>query len=228
MRKIIFRIVAGTILVLEAIFIGIIAKAMINGRLMMHLEGVIIFTLVICIPLMISAVLSILSIDQVKKRHQVAKGFAIFIGFIYVMILVNILFLNDRDHSGRTSISIIHNLRYNSNFIPFYTIGCYIIAWIKATVNQSTILINIVGNSLIFAPMGMLLPSLFIKQRKIKTFLITMLIMLICAECIQIIFGVGSCDIDDIILNMTGAYIFYKIWKLKSCQRILSKCYLIE
>jgi len=52
--------------------------------------------------------------------------------------------------------------------------------------------------------------------------------MLIGVECIQVIFGVGSCDIDDIILNMSGACIFYKVWKSKSGQRLLSKCYLIE
>jgi len=77
MRAIIFRIVAVTFLIFEAIFIGIIGKRMINGRLIMRLEGVMILTLVICIPLLISAVLSILSIYQVKRRYQVAKGFTI-------------------------------------------------------------------------------------------------------------------------------------------------------
>jgi len=225
MRAIIFRIVAGMILILEAIFIGIQAKSLIHGG-RMDTEAAISITLVICIPFLISAVLSILSIDHVKKRYQVAKGFAILIGFIYLMILIGILFLSDREYRVPTVISLLYNLRYSTNFIPFYTIGNYIIAWIKGTVNQSTIIINIVANILIFAPMGMLLPTLFAKLRRKKTFLITMLIMLICVELIQFLFGVGSCDIDDIILNMTGAYIFYNIWKLKGSQRILRKCYL--
>ena len=228
MRAIIFRILAGVILILEAIFIGTIAKRMISGRLMISPEGAIVLTLVICIPLLISGVLCILSIDQVKRRYQVANCFAILIGFIYIMVLIYILFSNNRSDSGRTSMSFIDNIKYNSNFIPFYTIGNYIIAWIKGTINQSTILINIVANLLMFAPMGMLLPTLSIKLRKKKTFLMTMLIMLICVECIQVIFRVGGCDIDDIILNITGAYLFYKVWKLKSCQRLWRKCYLIE
>ena len=228
MRAIIFRILAGVILILEAIFIGTIAKRMISGRIMIRPEGAIMLTLVICIPLLISGVLCILSIDQLKKRYQVVKGFAILIGFIYIMVLIYILFSNNRSDSGRTSMSFIDNIKHNSNFIPFYTIGNYIIAWIKGTINQSTILINIVANLLMFAPMGMLLPTLSIKLRKKKPFVMTMLIMLICVECIQVIFRVGGCDIDDIILNITGAYLFYKVWKLKSCQRLWRKCYLIE
>ena len=228
MKAIIFRIVAGIILVLEAIYIGVLAKIMIQGG-RMDTEGAITITLVIGIPLLISAILIILSIKKVEMRYNVAKCFVILIGFVYIMILVSILFVSGRSrYHGGIPNSFIHNIRYSTNFIPFYTIGGYLVAWINDTVNRSTIIVNIIGNMLIFAPMGMLLPTLFTKLRNKKSFLLTILIMLIAVECIQVIFGLGSCDIDDIILNMIGAFIFYTIWKLKRCQWFWRRSYLIE
>lgn len=40
-------------------------------------------------------------------------------------------------------------------------------------------------------------------------------------EVIQLIFLVGSCDIDDIILNVLGAVFSYLIFKTKICKKII-------
>ena len=66
------------------------------------------------------------------------------------------------------------------------------------------------------------MPILFTNLRKCwKTSLVGFAIILF-VEVIQFLFGRGSFDIDDIILNMVGISIGYVIWKLKPIQWVAS------
>lgn len=66
----------------------------------------------------------------------------------------------------------------------------------------------------IFVPLGLLLPIVFDIKSKLKvTFLSLFIVSLIC-EVIQLPTAVGDFDVDDILLNVTGlicGYIFYPI-----------------
>lgn len=73
--------------------------------------------------------------------------------------------------------------------------------------------------------MGFLVPILFNYCKKFKnTFFIAMLVS-VSIELIQLLFNLGSCDIDDLILNVLGSmlgFAFYKILrgKIKSENQI--------
>ena len=85
-------------------------------------------------------------------------------------------------------------------------------------------IINLVTNLLLFAPMGFFIPILFDKEIKsIKQFGIVMILITILVEIVQFITYSGSTDIDDIILNITGATIVYMLMKTKFVKRLLNK-----
>ncbi len=68
---------------------------------------------------------------------------------------------------------------------------------------------NLLGNLFLFAPVGAALPCLFHRQRRFWIFLFTMLAILLLVEGVQLFTGTGSCDVDDIILNLAGALLAY-------------------
>lgn len=98
-----------------------------------------------------------------------------------------------------------------SNFIPFKTIFEYINALLNGTINEITVLKNIVGNIILFIPL-----IYFIKDdnntKKRKMFYIYCIALIIGFEFLQLIFKSGSLDIDDLILNFSGVFITYEIY----------------
>ena len=72
--------------------------------------------------------------------------------------------------------------------------------------------LNIFGNIIAFIPFGIYLP--YTSESKlgfISTFLYTFSLSLT-IELVQLITRVGSCDVDDIILNTLGGVIGYILW----------------
>lgn len=84
------------------------------------------------------------------------------------------------------------------NLIPFGFVKDYIVD------KQPLGISNIVGNVLMFIPMGIFLSM--IKQRYDKTVLI-LIASSVCIEVIQYVFSIGVSDIDDVILNAVGGLI---------------------
>ena len=71
------------------------------------------------------------------------------------------------------------------------------------------VLLNLMGNVLCFMPLGFVLPVLSYKNRSI--FKVTFMCMLcsVTVELIQLISKLGSCDVDDVILNTSGGILGY-------------------
>ena len=80
---------------------------------------------------------------------------------------------------------------------------------------------NLLGNLIMFLPMGIYLPYYIKKINKVGGFTILMIILLFIIEVIQVVTKRGSFDIDDFILNMLGALIGFGIWKMKVVQKLL-------
>ncbi len=95
------------------------------------------------------------------------------------------------------------------NLIPFKTVKSYI----KYSGTFHAVL-NILGNVLIFVPMGFMLPLLYEDLRSYKRTLAFTVVICILVETIQFFVG-RSVDIDDLILNAIGASIGYLLYKLK-------------
>lgn len=102
------------------------------------------------------------------------------------------------------------------NLIPFHTIRLYWRAFQSGSPSLRMIsVINLGGNIIMFIPLGFLLPPVFPKLKNLTSVLVTTAAIIICVELIQLLTLVGSCDIDDLILNMLGGAIgfcLYRIW----------------
>lgn len=103
------------------------------------------------------------------------------------------------------------------NLTPFATLRLYGRILQKNT-NPALVrhaIINLVGNVVMFVPLGWFLPALF---RKTRGFFRTVFlgVGLVClVEAVQFITGLGSCDVDDLLLNMLGVILGYGLYRLK-------------
>ena len=102
------------------------------------------------------------------------------------------------------------------NLTPFNTIGRYvsIIRYTESAYLLRHAVYNLAGNVLLFVPLGFFLPWL---GRKLRGFFKTLLFaacLIVTVELVQYFTFLGSCDVDDLILNLTGVALGYPIWRL--------------
>jgi len=143
------------------------------------------------------------------------------ISFIfYLFALVMILFLDRRGHI-MTDLSLLEYIKRSSNFVPFKTIITYFKAIFNESMNIDIPLKNLVGNFILFLPLGIYIPFFIKRINKVSIFLISMITLLLTIEVIQLVTTRGSFDIDDFILNMLGVLIGFIIWKMKVVQKLL-------
>ena len=119
----------------------------------------------------------------------------------YMILLIYFLFFSEE--YGRT----VHYTEYQYNLKLFHEISRYI--KYREVVGMEYFLINIVGNVVVFMPFGFFLP--LVSEHKIKFFkvFITAFSLSLSIELIQLISKVGSCDVDDLILNTLGGLLGY-------------------
>ncbi|MCM1989142.1 VanZ family protein [Oceanirhabdus seepicola] len=120
--------------------------------------------------------------------------------FIYLFYLFYLVFLSS--YYGR---GVVHR---NYNLTPFKTISEFLFF----SNNMRAILRNIDGNIAAFVPMGFLLPLAFSKMNKYHKVFAAIITATLFIEISQFIFGVGTCDVDDVILNFVGGIIGYKLY----------------
>lgn len=146
-----------------------------------------------------------------KKRRALNTCF-----FVYCILLVFILILRSEITFPNDLEAVKERLGGSANLIPFRTIDNYIKAYRHGNISLSLLRANIIGNLLLFFPMGAFLPAVFKSCRKLPTALISLTLMIVLVEVLQLFLGVGRLDIDDLILNLTGAlagWIIYSIFK---------------
>lgn len=109
----------------------------------------------------------------------------------------------------------------NLNLIPFRTIRLYI-RLLQETENILLIrhaVINLVGNIVMFVPLGLLLPRVWPCFRSAWKFVLAVTLLICLVEVIQLFTLVGSCDVDDLMLNVVGAEIGFLIVQLRERNR---------
>ncbi len=125
---------------------------------------------------------------------------------IYLILMVYFLFF--AESLGRTS-----NVRdYHYNLQPFKEIHRFIKYY--KIIGIGAVFMNLAGNILAFVPFGLFFPLLSRRNRSfLKVTLISFEVSLL-VEVIQLVTRVGSCDVDDIILNTLGGMIGYLCFKI--------------
>ena len=148
------------------------------------------------------------------KKRSAQHPLLRFLFIIYCGVMLWLLF--GRSVGWDSSISYEQMLMRNINTTPFYTIKNYLRVIVDRTNDSVYIhcLINLLGNILLFIPIGILIPKLWKKLRNFFKFFFICLLMILAVELIQLFALLGSCDIDDVILNMTGLTAGYIIWSI--------------
>jgi len=142
--------------------------------------------------------------------YKLIKTILIILFSFYLMILTqNILFkytplLQVISHFD-FSFSRENWWRFN-NFIPFKTIIFYLFL---ADINLNIRVNNLAGNIIGFIPFGFILPLLLKKYFNLKSILKATFTLSLTYEILQLIFGLGSFDVDDLILNTIGGGLGY-------------------
>lgn len=114
-------------------------------------------------------------------------------------------------------------LRFYVNLRPFKSIySVYIRGFLGGYVSRGYMLLNLAGNVCAFMPFAFFLPALFRPMRQWFVFLPTMLLTVAAVEALQFAFMVGSCDVDDLILNTGGAFLCYFLLRLPPFARVAS------
>ena len=122
---------------------------------------------------------------------------------IYLLILVILLFFRYGKELDLSLDAITERLSLMANFKPFHTIRNYITAYRLGNISRTLVTYNLLGNFILFLPFGILLPVVTgIRKRNV---LPVILITIISVEILQLITGLGSLDVDDLILNFSGA-----------------------
>jgi glycopeptide antibiotics resistance protein len=73
---------------------------------------------------------------------------------------------------------------------------------------------QVIGNLVMLLPLGIYIPLLFPKLSGFFRVFIICLLVSVSIELMQLITNVRSTDIDDVILNTSGAVVGYIIYKL--------------
>jgi len=225
------RILAGILIAcgfLAALYVIMLA---VLGNVFFVYSGLLIVGLCVFPPLTAGTALLTGTMPETDKKQQTVRVYLFSIFTFYILILIMLLFCD-----GVRQIVYIYDrygsyadyLKWNSNLVPFKTISSYVSAYINGTINNSAIVANLLGNLLLFAPMGWLLPIVFNTLRTFGRLTLTALVILIGAELLQLLTFIGSFDVDDVILNLIGLLLSYAVWRSEPVQRALHKLYVLK
>mgnify|MGYP000967463519 CR=1 FL=1 len=143
------------------------------------------------------------------KKFLRTAIWALFIA--YCLLMIGLLFFLQRSQRAYAGY----------NFVPLRTITQYLKLMKSGYFPVRTAVINLAGNIVMFVPLGLFLPAIWKGLRRFRSFTVTVVAAIIAVELLQFLFRLGSCDIDDLILNVLGAGLGFGICKLPSVQRFL-------
>lgn len=139
--------------------------------------------------------------DANKKRRRLAAGI-LFV--LYFVVLFYFLFFSEE--MGRTYVT----QTYRYNLVPFKEIGRFI--HYRESLGWRTVFLNIVGNVAAFLPFGTFLPIFSTRCRRLLNTALYSFELSLLVELLQLVFKVGTFDVDDLMLNTLGGIIGFLIY----------------
>lgn len=162
------------------------------------------------------------------RSNRIMKHLFLLFFLLYLYLILSLTLLDPS--LGRGAGSVYDQiggrrelyLQYFVNLVPFHSIyNVYIRGFLGGYVNAYYTLLNLAGNICAFIPLAFFLPYFFRAQKRWYCFLPTVLLFTVAVELLQFVLMVGSCDIDDLLLNAGGAFLFYLLLKLPPLQKLL-------
>ena len=141
-----------------------------------------------------------------ERKH---RNFNIALFCIYGAIMLWLLF--DRV-GGIEGMPYWDQIRANLNLEPFHTIRLFLKV-LDSRIYSTSAIINLGGNVIMFIPLGFFLPLVFPALGKFWRTILATALIITAVELTQLFTLLGSCDIDDLILNVVGAAVGYGLFK---------------
>ena len=143
-----------------------------------------------------------------KKEKNRPHPLAVVLFGLYLLLLFYLLFFSES--YGRTMDS-----GYRYNLEPFKEIKRF---WSnRDALGWNSVITNLAGNIVAFAPFGFFLPMLCRAGKNIVGCVLISAVFSLAVETVQLFSKVGAFDVDDIMLNavggLTGFFCYYVIWK---------------
>ena len=143
-----------------------------------------------------------------KKEKSRPHPLAVLLFISYLLLLFYLLFFSE--NYGRTMDS-----GYRYNFEPFKEIKRF---WSNSdALGWNSVITNLAGNIVAFAPFGFFLPMFCKAGRNIFGCVILTALFSLSVEAVQLFTKVGAFDVDDIILNAVGGLVgflgYYLVWR---------------
>lgn len=177
-----------------------------------------------CIIMYIAA--KLLSNNKLFKFNLIV-WFCLYIVFLLSLTLFDTYFNRNGINIFSLDKDMVKEYMNSSfNIIPLKTIKLYFNGYNGGYLSKSLFLYNIIGNLCALMPLSFFLPLLFKKQNNILIFILTIILIVIGIESMQFLTLSGSCDIDDLILNLSGSLLLYLILKIKPINKVIRKTFI--
>ena len=102
------------------------------------------------------------------------------------------------------------------NLRPFDTLRCFL--WVLENRTDAASLrhavVNLGGNVIMFVPLGFLVPCIWDRMGKFGWHCLAMVLTIVAVELLQLATGLGSCDVDDLMLNLIGTAMGFGLFHL--------------
>ena len=111
------------------------------------------------------------------------------------------------------------------NLIPLRTVFNYVQWTLDGWVTVEITARNLLGNLVLFFPMGCYLPILFPSLQRKETLVWQMFGLLLGIETLQLLLRVGTFDVDDILLNLAGTFAGFALVRVPCVARFLRRVF---
>ena len=145
-----------------------------------------------------------------QRRTRMAAAAFLVYGFVMLYLLFG-------QRMGQTPEGTYWELlRNNLNVQPLDTLWRF--GWVLRNSSDPAAIrhavVNLVGNVVMFVPLGLLTPCIWEKLRKFWVHFLYMVLIIVAVEVLQLVTLLGSCDVDDLLLNLVGTGIGFLAWKI--------------
>ncbi len=151
-----------------------------------------------------------------EEKIRIQRRAHIYMFVIYVIAAATLLFLGNSFRRAFAERNIWEaeaftreHFKLYCNLKPFKSIRMYTEAYRQHSMPIRLIIANIFGNLVAFMPCAVFMPVIWKRFRRFVWFLIAITGVVVLVEILQFVTMVGQADIDDVILNVTGASLLY-------------------
>ena len=146
-----------------------------------------------------------------KQKRTLLAGAAF---LVYGLLMIYLLF---GQRMGQVPVGTYwQRIQRNLNLKPLDTLWRF--WWVLCNSADPDALrhavVNLAGNVVMFVPLGCLTPCIWGKMQKFWRHFLYMVLIIVCIEVLQLFTLLGSCDVDDLILNLVGTAIGFVLWKI--------------